>query len=116
MIECDDVRAGTIAGETDRLRAGAAADLEHATAGRKPGIPMEQAHDRRCLRQQAFALALAISMDVHTRESSAGWTPASWTLLQPCGPAPRAGGEAELPRKHARHVTLVSETGRRRCR
>src|SRR5439155_14683260 len=71
---------------------------------------------RGSLRQQALALALAISMDVHTRESSAGWTPASWTLLQPCGPAPCAGSEAELPRKHARHVTLVSKTGRRRRR
>src|SRR2546429_9872590 len=49
-------------------------------------------------------------------ESSAGVTPPSWTLLQTCGPPPRAGGEAELPRKHARHVTLVGETGRRRCR
>src|SRR6266702_2897188 len=105
-----------MAGETDRLRSGAAADLEHATAGRKPGIPMEQAHDRRSLRQQALALALAVSMDVHTRESSAGVTPASCTLLQPCGPAPRAGREAELPRKQARHVTLIGETSRRRCR
>src|SRR5439155_9542769 len=116
VIECDDVRTWTIAGETDRLRAGAAADLEHATAGRKPGIPMEQAHDRGSLRQQTLALALAVPMDVHTRKSSAGGTPASWTLLQPCCPAPRAGGEAELPRKHARHVTLVGETGRRRRR
>ena len=41
MIECDDARAGTIAGETDGLRAGAAANLEHATARRKPGIPMK---------------------------------------------------------------------------
>src|SRR3989442_12413694 len=65
MIECDDLRPWTIARETDRLGAGAAADLEHATAGGKPGIPMEQAHDRRSLRQQAVALALAVSMDVH---------------------------------------------------
>src|SRR5205809_947828 len=115
MIECDDVRAGTIASETDRLRSGAAADLEDATTGRKLGISMEEAHDRRSLRQQTLALALAVSMDVHTRRSSAGVTPASWTLLQPCGPAPRAGREAELPRKHARHVTLIGETGRRRC-
>src|SRR6266446_379649 len=115
MIECDDVRAWTIAGETDRLRSGAAADLEHATAGRKPGIPMEEAHDRRSLRQQALALALAVSMDVHTWGSSTGVTPASWTLLQPCCPAPGSGGEAELPRKHARHVTLVGKT-RLRCR
>src|SRR2546426_604869 len=116
MIECDDPRARTIAGETDRLRAGAAADLEHATAGRKPGIPMEQASDRGGLRQQTLALALAVPMDVHTRKSSASVTPASWTLLQPCGPAPRPGREAELPRKHARHVTLIGKTGRRRCR
>src|SRR2546423_764350 len=116
MIECDDLRAWTIASETDRLRSGAAADLEHATTGRKPGISMEQAHDRGSLRQQALALALAVPMDVHTRKSSAGVTPASWTLLQPCCPTPRAGGEAELPRKHARQVTLVGETGRRRCR
>src|SRR5437016_1791117 len=115
MIECDDLGAWTIATETDRLRSGAAADLEHATTGRKPGISMEQAHDRGGLRQQALALALAVSMDVHTRKSSAGVTPASCTLLQPCCPAPRARGEAELPRKHARHVTLVGETGRRRC-
>src|SRR6266567_3057895 len=53
---------------------------------------------------------------MYTKESSAGVTPPSWTLLQPCGPPPRSGGEAELPRKHARHVTLVGETGRRRCR
>src|SRR3989454_3613439 len=111
MIECDDPRARTIAGETDRLRAGAAADLEHATAGRKPGIPMEQANDRGSLRQQTLALALAVPMDVHTRKSSAGMTPASWTLLEPCCPAPRPGSEAELPRKDARHVTLVGETG-----
>ena len=65
MIECDDLRAGTIATETDRLRSSAAADLEHATAGRKPGISMEQAHDRGSLRQQALALVLAVSMDVH---------------------------------------------------
>src|SRR5205809_1131231 len=116
MIECDDLRPWTIAGETDRLRSSAAADLEHATAGREPGIPMEQANDRRSLRQQALALALAVPMDVHTRKSSAGMTRASWTLLQPCCPTPRAGGEAELPRKHARHVTLIGETGRRRCR
>src|SRR2546426_8891346 len=116
MIECDDPRARTIAGETDRLRAGPAPDLEHATAGRKPAIPMEQANDRRSLRQQALALALAVSMDIHTRKSSAGWTPASWTLLQPCCPPPRTRGEAELPRKDARHVALVGETGRRRCR
>src|SRR3989441_6203229 len=116
MIECDDPRARTIAGETDRLRAGAAADLEHATAGRKPGIPMEQANDRGSLRQQTLALALAVPMDVHTRKSSAGMTPASWTLLQPCCPTPRAGGEAELPRKDARHVTLVCETGLKSCR
>src|SRR5436309_10558527 len=116
MIECDDLRPWTIARETDRLRAGAAADLEHATAGRKPGIPMEQANDRGGLRQQTLALALAVSMDVHTRESSASVAPASWTLLQPCCLAPRAGSEAELPRKDARHVTLIGETGRRRCR
>src|SRR3989441_1282231 len=116
MIECDDLRAWTIAGETDRLRAGAAADLEHATAGLKPGIPMEQANDRSSLLQQTLAFALTVSMDVHTRESSADVTPASWTLLQPCCLAPRAGSEAELPRKHARHVTLIGETGRRRCR
>src|SRR5207244_4814058 len=91
-------------------------DLEHATTGRKPGISMEEAHDRGSLRQQALALALAVPMDVHTRKSSAGVTPASCTLLQPCCPAPRARGEAELPRKYARHVTLVGETGRRRCR
>src|SRR5438094_10128990 len=114
MIECDDLRPW--AGETDRLRSSAAADLEHATAGRKPGIPMEEANDRRSLRQQTLALALAVPMDVHTRKSSAGVTPASWTLLQPCGPTPRAGSEPELPRKHARHVTLVSETGRGRRR
>ena len=47
-------------------RSGAAADLEHATAGRKPGIPMEQANDRSSLRQQTLAFALAVSMDVHT--------------------------------------------------
>ena len=116
MIECDDTGAWTIASQTDRLRARAAADLEHATAGGKPGIPVEQANDRGSLRQQALALALAVPMDVHTGESSAGVTPASWTLLQPCCPTPRAGREAELPRKHARHVTLVGETGRRRCR
>src|SRR5256885_6709453 len=116
MIECDDLRAWTIASETDRLRSGAAADFEHATAGRKPGIPMQQARDRGSLRQQALALALAVPMDVHTRKSSAGMAPASCTLLQPCCPTPRAGREAELPRKHARHVTLVGETGRRRCR
>src|SRR2546426_5014031 len=116
MIECDDVRAGTIARETDRLRAGAAADLEHATAGRKPGIRMKQANDRGSLRQQTLALTLAVPMDVHTRKSSAGVTLASWTLLQPCGPTPRAGGEAELPRQHARHVTLVGETGLQSCR
>src|SRR5437879_2101639 len=116
MIECDDPRAWTIARETDRLRSGPAADLEHTTAGRKPGISMEEAHDRGSLRQQTLALALAVSMDVHTRESSAGMAPASCTLLQPCCPTPRAGREAELPRKHARHVTLVGETGRRRCR
>src|SRR2546422_8632433 len=116
MIERDDLGVWTIAGEIDRLRAGAAADLEHATAGREPGIPMQQANDRGSLRQQTLALALAVPMDVHTRKSSAGVTPASCTLLQPCGPTPRAGGEAELPRKHARHVTLVGETGRRRCR
>src|SRR5438093_4672966 len=116
MIECDDLRPWTIAGETDRLRAGAAADLEHATAGRKPGISMEQAHDRGSLRQQALALALAVPMDVHTGESSAGVTPKSWTLLQPCCPAPRAGREAELPPKHARQVTLIGKTGRRRRR
>src|SRR5437773_6591389 len=91
MIECDDLRPWTIAGETDRLRSSAAADLEHATAGREPGIPMEQANDRRSLRQQALALALAVPMDVHTRKSSAGMTRASWTLLQPCCPTPRAG-------------------------
>jgi len=116
MIECDDLRAWTIASETDRLRSGAAADLEHATTGRKPGISMEEAHDRGSLRQQALALALAVPMDVHTRKSSVGMAPASCTLLQPCCPTPRAGREAELPRKHARHVTLVGETGRRRCR
>src|SRR5438094_1890998 len=116
MIECDDMGAWTIASETDRLRAGAAADLEHPTAGGKPGIPMEQANDRRGLRQQTLALALAVPMDVHTRESSAGVTPVSWTLLQPCGPTPRARREAELPRKHARQVTLVGETGLRRRR
>src|SRR3989449_1513402 len=116
MIERDDLGVWTIAGEIDRLRAGAAADLEHATAGREPGIPMEQANDRGSLRQQTLALALAVPMDVHTRKSSAGVTPASWTLLQPCGPTPRAGGEAELPRKHARHVTLIGKTGLRRRR
>src|SRR3989454_838702 len=116
MIECDDLRAWTIATETDRLRAGAATDLEHATTGRKPGIAMEEAHDRGSLRQQALALTLAVPVDVHTRKSSAGMAPASCTLLQPCCPAPRARREAELPRKHARHVTLVGETGRRRCR
>src|SRR6266702_3020019 len=116
MIECDDVRTWTIAGETDRLGSGTAADLEHATAGRKPGISMEQAHDRGSLRQQALALALAVPMDVHTKKRSAGGTPASWTLLQPCRPTPRARGEAELPRKHARHVTLIGETSRRRGR
>src|SRR6266849_6865054 len=116
MIERDDLRAWTIASETDRLRAGAAADLEHTTAGRKPGILMEQTNDRGSLRQQALALALAIPMDVHTGKSSGGGTPASWTLLQPCCPTPRAGGEAELPRKHTRHVTLVGKTGRRRRR
>src|SRR4029077_14318666 len=100
VIECDDPRARTIARETDRLRSGAAADLEHATARRKPGISMEQAHHRGSLRQQALALVLAVSMDVHTGESWAGATPASWTLLQPGCPTPRAGGEAELPRKH----------------
>src|SRR6266704_1839917 len=31
-------------------------------------------------------------------------------LLQPCCPTPRARREAELPRKHARQVTLVRET------
>jgi len=77
VIECDDLGAWTIASETDRLRAGAAADLEHATAGRKPGIPMEQAHDRGSLRQQTLALALAVSMDIHTGRISAGGTPAS---------------------------------------
>src|SRR2546428_9022179 len=77
MIECDDPRAWTIARETDRLRSGAAADLEHTTAGRKPGIPMEQANDRGSLRQQTLALALAVPMDVHTGKSSAGGTPAS---------------------------------------
>src|SRR5437016_6316422 len=46
----------------------------------------------------------------------AGVTPASWTLLQACCPTPRAGSEPELPRKHARHVTLVGKTGRRRRR
>ena len=66
MIESDDMCAGTVAGETDRLRSGAAADLEHATAAWKPGIPMEQAHDRGSLRQQTLAFALAVSMDVHT--------------------------------------------------
>src|SRR2546427_3889212 len=71
MIEGDDLGAGTIASETDRLRAGAAADLEHATAGREPRIPMKQTNDRGGLRQQPLALALAVSMDVHTRESSA---------------------------------------------
>src|SRR2546422_5566768 len=116
MIECDDLRPWTIAGETDRLRSGAAADLEHATAGRKPGISMEQAHDRGSLRQQTLALALAVPMDVHTRKSSAGVTPASWTLLQPCCPTPRARGKAELSRKNARHVTLVGETGLKSCR
>src|SRR2546427_879411 len=116
MIECDDLRAWTIATETDRLRAGAATDLEHATTGRNPGISMEEAHDRSSLRQQALALALAVPVDVHTRKSSAGMAPASCTLLQPCCPAPRARREAKLPRKHARHVTLVGETGRRRCR
>src|SRR2546425_13229452 len=54
MIECDDLRAWTIATETDRLRAGAATDREHATTGRKPGIAMEEAHDRGSLRQQAL--------------------------------------------------------------
>src|SRR6266566_1199933 len=53
---------------------------------------------------------------MYTPGSSAGVTPASWTLLQPCCPTPHAGGEAELPRKHARHVTLIGETRRRRCR
>src|SRR5438046_1015089 len=77
VIECDDLRSWTSARETGRLRAGAAADLEHATAGRKPGIPMEQAHDRGSLRQQTLALALAVSMDIHTGGSSAGGTPAS---------------------------------------
>ena len=66
MVECHDVRAGTIARETDRLRPGAAADLEHSAAGRKPRIRMEEGKDRRSLRQQALALALAVSMDVHT--------------------------------------------------
>src|SRR2546426_8115101 len=116
MIECDDLGSGTIASETDRLRAGAAADLEHATAGRKPGILMKQANDRGSLRQQTLALTLAVPMDVHTRKSSAGVTLASWTLLQPCGPTPRAGGEAELPRKNARQVALVGETGLKSCR
>src|SRR2546428_8578928 len=116
MIECDDLRAWTIATETDRLRSGAATDLEQATAGLKPGFPMGQANDRSSLRQQTLALALAVPRDVPTRKSSAGVTPASCTLLQPCCPTPRAGGEAELPRKDARHVTLVGETGRRRCR
>src|SRR6266516_2179538 len=37
-------------------------------------------------------------------------------LLQPCCPTPRARREAELPRKDARQVTLVGETGRRRRR
>src|SRR2546430_13777051 len=37
-------------------------------------------------------------------------------LLQPCCPTPRARREAELPRKHARQVTLVGETGLRRRR
>src|SRR6266550_6151948 len=73
MIECDDVRAGTIAGEADRLRAGAAADLEHARAARKPGIPMEQANDRRSLRHEALALALAVSMDVHKGKAPPRW-------------------------------------------
>src|SRR3989454_1150536 len=50
---------------------------------------------------------------MYTPGSSAGVTPASWTLLQPCCPTPRPGREAELPRKHARHVTLVGETGLR---
>src|SRR2546422_2252501 len=58
MIECDDPRAWTIASETDRLRSGAAADLEHATAGRKPGISMEEANDRSRLRQQTLALEI----------------------------------------------------------
>src|SRR5256886_6632675 len=53
---------------------------------------------------------------MYTLGSSAGVTPASGTLLQPCCPTPHAGGEAELPRNHARHVTLIGETGRRRCR
>src|SRR5437762_12440967 len=57
-----------------------------------------------------------LSKEEYTPGSSAGVTPASWTLLQPCGPTPRAGSEPELPRKHARHVTLVSETGRGRRR
>src|SRR3989454_8910991 len=37
-------------------------------------------------------------------------------LLQPSCPTPRARREAELPRKHARQVTLVGETGLRRRR
>src|SRR2546425_13280116 len=37
-------------------------------------------------------------------------------LLQPCCPTPRARREAELPRKHARQVSLVGETGLRRRR
>src|SRR5438128_7887681 len=110
MIECDDLGAWIIASETDRLRAGAAADFEHATAGRKPGIPMQQANDRGSLRQQALALALAVPMNVHTRKSSAGMAPASCTLLQPCCPAPRPARDAELPRKDAPPVTLRAET------
>src|SRR6266550_4413050 len=80
MIECDDLRAWTIASETDRLRSGAAADLEHATTGRKPGISMEEAHDRGSLRQQALALVvpcrairrtqLATSASSNAREST----------------------------------------------
>src|SRR2546423_5002213 len=73
MIECDDLRAGTIARETDRLRAGAAADLEHARAARKPDIPMEQANNRRSLRHEALALALAVSMDVHKGKAPPRW-------------------------------------------
>ena len=63
-VDRGDDRAGTVAGQRHRLRAHAAAGLEHAAAVRVAGVVVQQLDQRGRLVEQSLALAGVVAVDV----------------------------------------------------
>src|SRR5207247_4265678 len=79
-VDGRDARAGTVAGERDRLRAGPAPGFEHGAAFGVRGVVMEEIDETVRLVLQANALALIVAVHVgaaHRVSASAAGRPTS---------------------------------------